>query len=919
MSLELCGVIPQIQIDTTKLEEVLRELNSRLSLVETKMFNIMTGSVMIPGAKMPDNSEKNDLLDKNDIPEGKHEAFIDFEACEEDSERFAALHQTTIHLGNKLKKMFNDLAVRDAIQKSKDDAQDEVFKMELDRIHRGIKTRLGHQDLQNAQKVMDSKLTTLEVILKSELAERIHELESSQEREISKIVDQVNNIKQATTEAYALLEKRMQTGFTELKASTRPMRSRQAGESDAREDMDGISRTKFSKLELEVATLADKCSLCIAEIEQEKRNTKQLITPVLEKLQSSSDQIEAGLEKLRAELKQTLQRDLSSLNFDMNSEGGKIFLMQSKLEKAIATEISDLRSKLKASVSQHNQDISSLSKELREDLCDVKTNLNSLSHGRLKTAEDFIEAIKQDNTGFQKKAWMKITDLDKNLTQLKDNVEKSLEPDHHRVADDLARLLADFSLHKITSDDRLQAAVTCLNLEISKLHHGIERTNGLISETQKSMQTVKSGSEVLAQSLKNSMDKLSIELGLKIQDTVQLVGRNKVTMDSLFSGLERRTNQIGDQMSSVEKSNIAIAAIARQVEGSLRVLITKHLFWEGVQAKLQAHCYAMGDQCCMLESESSSSKPFSLSAEYQQYLAGNSVRIAKFLAIRADFETIKQISANKHPENEDWDQKVVAFRERYLNDFMAGFESYVAKKHPSGDTVVMECRRKFTEKLHTALKLALSKYSKVQPGVTLFGKRQLNAPVCMACDRPFTMDPGPGFTGSAKPAEAAPAHSGRIRCSSASIMSSDASVSSVDSGNEVETGSVKMGGKNVGGSDFGLMSSKSTNGLDNGRAKGQKFIYRGGFKIPAKERGLYPISQDLMNTQHDQVVVSAASTIKSRRPHTVGVPRSAADKKIVLTANDLTKSTIVELDEGVSMREWGLEDGTAKLPIISPF
>lgn len=69
----------------------------------------------------------------------------------------------------------------------------------------------------------------------------------------------------------------------------------------------------------------------------------------------------------------------------------------------------------------------------------------------------------------------------------------------------------------------------------------------------------------------------------------------------------------------------------------------------------------------------------------------------------------------------------------------------VEKKHPTQEAGLVEARLHFYEKIEQAVKLALSKFSRVHVGRTLFGKVHLEGQAaCVACDRPFNDDPGEG-------------------------------------------------------------------------------------------------------------------------------------------------------------------------------
>ena len=102
------------------------------------------------------------------------------------------------------------------------------------------------------------------------------------------------------------------------------------------------------------------------------------------------------------------------------------------------------------------------------------------------------------------------------------------------------------------------------------------------------------------------------------------------------------------------------------------------------------------------------------------------------------FEVIRQLCAHPAPINDDtWDEKVTSGRGKTLEQFVYDFEATAQRAHPGTDPLIKETRHKFSTKLTLCLKVALSKHARVQPGATIFGKRQL-APACMACGTAFS-------------------------------------------------------------------------------------------------------------------------------------------------------------------------------------
>ena len=178
--------------------------------------------------------------------------------------------------------------------------------------------------------------------------------------------------------------------------------------------------------------------------------------------------------------------------------------------------------------------------------------------------------------------------------------------------------------------------------------------------------------------------------------------------------------------------------------------------------------------------------------------------------------------------------------------------------------------------LDLAIKVAISKYARVQIGTTLLGRRQL-VPTCMACDRPFNPS-GPSSGGGSK-AEG----SGDMRSVSRDALplrnSDDSTIASYTS---FQDGSRNSSNYNV--VPFGVDQRK----LD-------KFVFRAGFKIPkhinsplrvgtAVAEGGYPsgYSPDDRSVESLGSTSSIGSPGGRGRPHTVAYQKKGKKRNNVL-------------------------------------
>ena len=243
-------------------------------------------------------------------------------------------------------------------------------------------------------------------------------------------------------------------------------------------------------------------------------------------------------------------------------------------------------------------------------------------------------------------------------------------------------------------------------------------------------------------------------------------------------------------------------------------LATRDEMWDVIETKLNNHVKSISDRCGELEESVSSSKPTVMGVGLQRYLAGNCQRIAKLVATKADFVVIQQMITHKNPVEVDWDEEVNKFREEYKNDFLRIIKEATHIKHPITDFSITEARNMFMTRLDLAIKVAISKYARVQIGTTILGRRQL-VPTCMACDRPFNSNGTPSKK------------EGDLRGATMDTLPNfDDDDSSIGSLGSLESGVVSGGGGIGGGGNVG------TFGMNN--KKMDRFVFRAGFKIPKR-------------------------------------------------------------------------------------
>jgi len=361
--------------------------------------------------------------------------------------------------------------------------------------------------------------------------------------------------------------------------------------------------------------------------------------------------------------------------------------------------------------------------------------------------------------------------------------------------------------------------------------------------------------QALFDGLKKETTAFSTEMKTQHLTTKQSLTSN---LSEIEEKLSKQATTLEDEVQNFNDESFNMQGTITGLNDDLLKLATRDKLWDVIDAKLSHHVKTLGKECSALEETASSSKPAVMSVHLQRYLAGNTQRIAKLVCTKADFEVIRRIVVSTEPELVDWDEEVNKLRAKYRVAFLEQVKEEARKVHPVTDLRVDEARDKFMGKLDLAVKVAMSKFARVQIGNTMFGRRQL-VPTCMACDRPFNAN-GEKST-----------ESGDQRGVSRDPLpvrndDDDDSLGSYSSYTE--------GGGRGGGGGGSRPNMVVPFGVD--QRKLDKFVFRAGFKIPKQISsplevgGQTPYGYGRNGDDNSSIGGgSVSSSVGGNRPHTV--------------------------------------------------
>ncbi|CAM9882375.1 unnamed protein product, partial [Phaeothamnion confervicola] len=289
-------------------------------------------------------------------------------------------------------------------------------------------------------------------------------------------------------------------------------------------------------------------------------------------------------------------------------------------------------------------------------------------------------------------------------------------------------------------------------------------------------------------------------------------------MAVVAAALRHQQEEWADAVRRAQRSAAATASICRRAEAAVAALASKDRFWRAIDYRLEAHVEAAVEACCKVEAVSErGGAALAWTPEVVAEVAGNLQRVAKLVAAKADHTVLARLTAAHDPTaaDVDWDAKVMSLRESFSRQFATDCRRCVDKRYPPQSAAIHDTRDRFFVRVERALRVAASKHAKIEVGKTLFGKLRLD-PACIACNRPFGPQPGPGDPRSALPeGPPLPRKGGR---SAAVAVGSD--------GGNGGSAFVPPGMGNVGGGGGCGRSGGRTHG------RNTQYVYRGGFKLP---------------------------------------------------------------------------------------
>eukprot|EP00752_Nemacystus_decipiens_P016768 g15005.t1 len=643
--------------------------------------------------------------------------------------QLAAMADAIVTIGQNVNSFYKDVKYREAVQQATDTAQDELMHMELDRLNREVDVKFTRQDALDMRKMIAVEVRTMRKEMEQEFAAKLSKVYDEVLGQLSQVTDSVRVIQETTNTTNELLKYRIEEAFTDIQSASESMEAKIRKITDVfglSADPEANDAPSFPELLQNITDLQKLGATCRDDLDVQTEITSQLSRKMEEMQESVEEQVGTLAETFKSEFGDGMAKMVSDLEISMGQ-------LEEKMEGEVAEQLGDCSRKLE---------------EMAEQVQETSTST---------VAAETVQVTLMEQAKAQEKT------LQSHQEELKESLEKGFD---HR----LSGISGEIALLGTRVDDTAVRAEASFD-KISAVGHKLNTLYGQVADLQRKtasdMPSMENKLNNEMKAVRDTADGLAGELA----GLLAVVQKNRSELDShvksskafirmaadqqedwsktsktLVDEVEVYKADTADRMTSLERSNVSVVTSMRRLQKSFDALATKEGRWDRLEVQTKRHVQVLGGHLAEMEGAATCAEPFSLSPAMQKHLSAVAQMVAKIMATRADYEVTRQAVNRKNPaEDTDWDRKVDALRLRYVNKFVSDVVNVASKLRPLPDRPVEEVREIFANKLELSMKLAISKYKPIQAGATILGKVHL-LPSCMACDRPFIDNPGPGDT-----------------------------------------------------------------------------------------------------------------------------------------------------------------------------
>lgn len=627
-------------------------------------------------------------------------------------------------LGKRVKDMESDVKQRTKLQAAKDTAQDEMWEMELKQLGRQIEAKLSRAEVLDMTAAQNQKLKSLETAFLGVIDEKAESLHQKLYGELEKVLQQLYTIQQASEKGRSIVDDRVKQCAADQAALQRELQLQRRN----KEELQGQCKRLAERL---VQVEANHMEQAVRHEEQLKSLEKRCNHYLVAEVANRQKDLKAMAKALRDDL-------LAHVDAAQHARGGLKAELVAHLEDKMDQGRRDLDQAVSEWNATHKQGLAALESAFRRDLAAQLEATQSDVGARCKALADAQGATES-----------------KVFAMCKHNTE--------RTAMFYEELVASLCHGKQVLLEQLETKTGALQHELQDHHMQLSQRLS-VAVQRLALCEVKAGER--HERLKSALTEVALKL--VPPEAAAALGKHP-SMEDLLVQLNLHRDATARSLLRLENQTSGLVETQRQMQGTVQSLATRDNHWTVLEARLQEHSEALVHHCLATtvsssssSSSASSSSPSSspvtltMKKEAKDMIATHSYRVAKTIALKADYEVIRRSVERKEPmTDEECDASLLQLRETYLKRFLdtvaVGVNKALQQHQHHQSTfedmrvvaVALEGPLQFQAKLEQAIRLALSKFSRIHVGRTLFGKINLETqPACLACNRQFVDHPG---------------------------------------------------------------------------------------------------------------------------------------------------------------------------------
>lgn len=602
---------------------------------------------------------------------------------------------------------------RAELQAAKDTAQDEILSMELKQLVRHLATKLSRTELMDLATAQNQKLRNLEVAFRDLLEEKADFLHQKLHHELENVLRQLNTIQQAGENVRNIVEKRVKQCIKDQEGFHEKLET---------------ERKEKEEVKMQYQIICKR----MRQEESRQKNLEVRQESKIQELEKQCDQWFAAeavnrhkdMMGMATALRQDLIMNLQAVRKESKSMGVELMTRLDSKMLQCQQSTSQIIAEWNAA---YTQNLVALETTLRRDLTLQIENTQ-------KEALIRHEALADSQKAAESRALTQYTGQEARMDQVQAKLTTAITKNTQAMQDDLESKTA--ATQREFRDQHMQLS--------QRLSVAIQRL---------ALYEVKSGERY--DLLKNTL----LELALKLVRKKVVAGLGPdPSIPDLLTQLDVQRTESTDQLLRLEQDIEGLSGSYEQLHGSVQALVTRSNHWAALDVRLQEYHESLVKHCRHIFARSSLSsygpdqvlqlqgRGLLLKKETVDLIASHSYRIAKTIALKADYDIIRHNVESKDTLTDNQcDAKILQSRETYLMRFLEGVKRAVevgldGEGRASGITEIIT---QFHSKLEQAIRLALSKFSRIHTGRSLFGKISLEAEAaCLACNRQFPEEPG---------------------------------------------------------------------------------------------------------------------------------------------------------------------------------